>query len=116
MTTIEKINKQLDKIEALLKSGKSLQEITKITYQDREADPANNIYFGWGQKNSGIDKDYIMPMPVKGQKEFYEFFNRPAPGMKVLPENTLWVYKLKINFQAKSKVNSDVVIRRNLRS
>lgn len=73
------------------KEGRTLQEITKLTYEARERGE-DMIYFGWGTKNQG-GNSYILPMPVKNQKEYYGFFNKVAEGMISLPANTLYIYE-----------------------
>jgi len=113
MTTIEKIKAMIDQITAMLEAGKTLQQVTKATYEKREAGE-DMIYFGIADKTNDPATNCIMPRPIAKQKEYYQFFNETAPGFNVLSRYTLYIYQDgHVEFVEKKKVDEET-IRTNL--
>ena len=107
MTTLEKISQIAIEIEKLLKEGKTLQEITKITYERREAGE-NMIYCGWLNKNQGSNS-CLVANPTAKQKEFKEFFSEKADGTKSITKYVFYVFQDGVQFQKRTKINGEII-------
>mgnify|MGYP003430814919 CR=1 FL=1 len=102
MSTLAKVQNIINKVSLLQKQGYSLQQISKRSYEMREAGE-DMIYFGWGTKN-----EYLVANPVTKQKEYKEFFSQVAEGSKVFPKYSLYIYQDKIEFTENVKVDGKI--------
>lgn len=97
MDTLERVKVIINKIKALQKEGRTLREISQITYKMR-MDGEDMIYFGWGTSSANA---YLVPRPIATQKEYKQFFEEVAPGAVSLPRYSLYVYESYIDFHEK---------------
>lgn len=104
-STIAKINEMLKKISNLL-STHDLSEIPSLTYKMRE-NGEDMIYFSKGTWNETTK--YLVPAPLKKQREYYEFFALVADECKSLPKYTVYITENEIKFSEKGKLGIDGV-------
>lgn len=104
-TTIEKIKKIIERVNSEI-SQHGIEEINKITYSIRERGE-DMIYFS--KEKDGIDGEiYLVPRPLKSQKEYYNFFNEIAPNAKSFKKYALYIYKNRIEFKKYIKFENEI--------
>jgi hypothetical protein len=108
METEDKIICIVNKIYEMLKKGLSLQQITNITYSLRE-DGEDMIYFGWGTKSNNANIAYLVPCPIKSQKEYYKYFTEIGEGCISFSKYTLRIYFNRIEYNINKKVNGSMI-------
>jgi len=100
-TTIKKITEICQRVWDEMQIN-GIDSIPSFSYKLRESGE-NMLYFSKSKDDFG--KTYLVPQPIKSQKEYYDFFNETAPGAKLFPRYTVYLYKDDFQFREHTKTN-----------
>lgn len=99
LETLNRVRRMVGVLTDLLKSGSSLKDVSKHSYQMREKG-FDMIYFGWS-----VNGICLNPRPTLRQLPYLKFFSAEVYGFPGVKVYNLFVYKDKVDFIMKQCVS-----------